>query len=292
MIRLTALLLAVALAGVTVTSACIANASSQRFTFTLDRDGGADAVQARFRHHDGSGNHLWTSSFREAQLAGFDGAAFRAPGAHGLRFAIDRDSGRLDCSGEGGSSRATGECGFASSPAFAARLGAAGVAAPSADEWLELFALDVRPALLEAIHAAGYPAPSVDELVEMTAVGVDAAYIQTLARHGYRPEKLGTLVELKAVGVDPRWLGEMASVGYTRLPIDGLAELRALGVDAAYIRGFQQAGYRNLSPDDLVQLKALGVTADYARRIESSFGRQSPERLVELKALGIQPRAR
>jgi len=289
--RITAFLLAVLLTSITVTSACMANVPPQQLAFTLSNEGGPGRVQARFRKA-GQDDHSWSSGFAEPQLAGLDGQAFRSAGSHQLRFAVIRESGRMDCAGTGGSSYATGLCNFAPASAFAARLAAAGTPAPDADDWFGLFALDVRSSLIDALRAAHYPAPTADQLMSMTAVGVSANYINDLARYGYRPDTLDNLVEFKAVGVEPRWIGGLAQIGYSRLSNSDLMQLKALGVDAAYIHSFQAAGYTRLSADDLVQMKALGVTADFARQIESVMGRQSPDKLVELKAIGFRPNRR
>lgn len=290
--RIAAMFLALLLTSVTVTSACMANVPPQQLTFTLWSDGGPGRVQARFQNDRNGDDHQWSSSFAESQLAGLDPAAFRGAGAHQLRFAVIRESGRMDCAGTGGSSRASGQCNFAPASSFAARLATAGTPAPDASDWFSLFALDVRSSLIDALRAARYPAPTADQLIAMTAVGVSESYIRDLARHGYRPDTLDSLVEFKAVGVDPRWIGDLAAIGYSRLPNSDLMQLKALGVDAAYIRSFRAAGYDRLSTDDLVQMKALGVTADFARQIESVMGRQSPDKLVQLKAVGFSPRRR
>ena len=241
----------------------------------------ASFQRAGERHHD------WTTSFAAAELNGLDLARLNAGGSHPVRFALNRQSGHLDCSGTAGNGRATGQCGFAPQPAFAAALAQAKVAAPDSEEWLELFALDVRRELLDSLRASGFPPPSVDELVEMTAVGVDGAYIRALAAAGYKPNSLDSLVEMRAVGVTPEWIGGFARIGLGNLPMSQLVELRALGVDSAYVQSFRALGYGVIDADDLVAMKALGVTADFARDVERNMGRQSPEKLVELKALGF-----
>ena len=291
--RIAALLLALLLTSVTVTSACMANIPPQQLTFVLTNEGGPGRVQARFHKGNSDQNdHSWSSGFAESQLSGLDTAAFRGPGSHQLRFAVIRESGRMDCAGIGGSLMAQGNCTFAPASAFAAKLAAAGTPSPSAEDWFGLFALDVRSSLIEELRAARYPAPTANQLMAMTAVGVTEGYIRDLARYGYRPDTLDSLVEFKAVGVEPRWIGDLAAIGYSRLPNSGVMQLKALGVDAVYIRSFQAIGYNRLSVDDLVQMKALGVTADFARRIESSMGRQSPDKLVQLKAIGVDSRRR
>lgn len=269
--------------------ACAATAplpANQDFVFDLKSAEDEFGLTATFRYGDGHKDR-WSSSFTSTQLAGLDLGGFRSSGSRPLGFSVSRQSGVLRCAGTGGSGRASGRCRFAPDPEFASALAASGVSAPDHDEWIELFALDVRRDLLDTLGAAGFGKPSVDELVEMTAVGVDQEYIRAMASAGYRPTSYDSLVELKALGVTPQWIGDLARVGMSTLPVDDLAELKALGVDAAYIQGFRDAGYMNLTADQLVELKALGVTHDFAREVERHMGRQSPDRLVELKALGF-----
>ncbi len=284
--RLAALFLALTITLVTVSSTCAA-AGNEAIHFTLLATGGKDKIQANFSRDRGSNHNVWNSSFAPAQLPGLDASSFRASGSNALRFALNRESGRLDCSGRGGNSRASGDCAFSPSSAFAAALAGHGIRAVDSDDWLSLFALDVRRSLVDAIGAAHYPSPSVEQLVSMTAVGVSGPYIEALAHAGYRPKSLDSLVEFKAIGIEPEWIGGLTRAGYSRLPSDELVQLKALGVDGAYIQSFTAIGYRNLSADDLVQMKALGVTADFARRVQGKLGPLSPDKLVQLRAIGF-----
>lgn len=274
--------------GLAATAASPAPARPAELAFTLSGHGGRGDLTASFSAPGrASGDHRWTSSFSAAQLAGLDLAVFHGPGAAPLRFALTRDAGALSCAGHGGSSRASGRCGFSARPEFAGALAAAAVPEPHSDEWLALFALDVKRDLLAAIRAAGYPPPDIDDLLALTAVGVDEAYIQALATAGYRPQSLDTLVELRAVGVTPEWIGAMARIGYGGLKASSLVEMRALGVTADYVESLRAAGYSRLTPGELVEMRAMGVTADFAQAVTRAFGRQPAHRLVEIKALGL-----
>ena len=200
--RFAALFLALTITLVTVSSTCAA-AGNEPFHFTLLAKGGKAEIQANFSRDRGSNHNVWNSSFSPAQLPGLDEGAFRAPGSNALRFALNRESGRLDCSGRGGNSRASGECYYSPSQAFAPALAAHGIRTVGSEDWLSLFALDVRRSLIDAVGAARYPNPTVEQLVSMTAVGVTGPYIEALARAGYRPKSLDSLVEFKAIGIEP-----------------------------------------------------------------------------------------
>lgn len=280
-------LIALPLAVAAVASAP-SGSQAEALDFNLESKGDGSIELAASFSRPGERHSRWNSRFAAAQFDGLDLAGLNAGGSRPLRFAMSRQSGRLDCAGSGGSGRASGRCSFAVQPAFAAMLVEARVPGPGDDEdWLALFALDVRRELVDALRGAGYPPPTFDQLVELTAVGVTDDYIRAMAAAGYRPKSLDGLVEMRAVGVTPEWIAGFGKLGLASLSSDELVELRALGIDADYVQSLRAAGYPNLSPDELVEMKALGVTADYARQVERHMGRQPPGRLVELRALGV-----
>lgn len=290
--------------------------TAEPLDFSLQAQGdGSNSIAATF-FTPGERHHHWNSQFRATEFDGLDVAALRSSGSNPVRFAMIRESGRLDCSGSGGLGHANGRCSFAPQPAFGAMLAASGVGTPKGDGWLSMFAVDVHRSLVEALAAANYPPPNVDQLIELSAVGVSGDYIRALSAAGYRPSSLDDLVEMRAVGVTPEWIASFGRAGLGRLPASQLVELRALGIDAEYVASMRALGFASMKPDDLVELKALGVTADYvasmrnagyadlkaddlvemkalgvtadfAREVERHMGRQSPDRLVELKALGV-----
>ena len=111
--RCLAILLALVFATVSVSSACVA-APSDLVRFTLEPERGGDGrIHATFRD-EGRAAHEnnWSTGFPPAELIGLDPGSFRASGSRPLRFALVREAGRLDCSGSGGNSHASGNCGF------------------------------------------------------------------------------------------------------------------------------------------------------------------------------------
>ena len=94
--RLFALLAAVFLTTVTVSSACTA-APASTLSFVLEPSAKGERLRAHFRRIDQETNN-WSSSFAPAELAGLDLARFRAPGTTPLSFAVVREAGRIDCS--------------------------------------------------------------------------------------------------------------------------------------------------------------------------------------------------
>jgi hypothetical protein len=285
--RCLAFLLALVFASITVSSACVA-APPDLLQFTLVSQRGATEIMASFHdEHRARNQHEWSSGFLPSQLIGLDVSGFHGAGNHPLGFAVVREAGRLDCSGQGGNGRASGNCRFRPDPAFAQLLVSRGIGRPTRDQALSLTALDVRRDLIDAVAAAHYPTPTIDQLMSMTAVGVDGRYIADLARAGYRPQKIDTLVQLRAVGVTPEWIGGFARIGYANVPAEELMQLRALNITPDYISGFDRIGYRHLPVDTLVELKALDITPDFVRSAVGPGKTLPPvSQLMDLKMFG------
>lgn len=279
---------ALLLAFVTVSSTCLA-APSEWIHFTLEPEHrGSAEIKATFRNEAGGRNeNNWSSGFKPSELLGLDTSGFRGGATRPLHFAIVREAGRIDCSGNGGGSYAAGYCSMTSNPAFMQLLASRGIGQASREEAFTLIALDVRRELIDAVAASRYPTPTINDLVEMTAVGVDGRYISDLARAGYRPRTVHSLVEFKAIGITPEWIGGFARIGYASLPTDELMQLKALGITPDYVMGFDRVGYRHLPVDTLVQLKALDITPEFVRDTVGERGAMPPVGdLVQMKIFG------
>lgn len=272
----------------TVSSACAAApADWVHFTLESRRESGGE-IHASFRNDiGGREKNNWSSGFQPADLIGLDVVSFRSAGSRPVRFAIVREAGRLDCAGNGGRSRASGNCRFTADAGFTQALVSRGIRRPSREQAFGLMALNVRRELLDALAAARYPAPTIDNLMALTALGVDGRYVTDLSRAGYRAQSVHALVELKALGITPEWIGGMTRVGYGNVPSRDLVQMKALNITPEYIAGFQRIGYRNLSPDTLVQLKALDITPEFVRSAVGQRTTMPPvNKLVEMKLFG------
>jgi hypothetical protein len=281
-------LFALCCATLTVSSACIA-AQPDWIHFILEPERG-DPAQIKVSFRDESRDHdgnSWSTGFKPSELIGLDVSGFHGTGTRALRFAIVREAGRLDCTGNGGSAYAAGNCSFAADDGFMQLLASRGIGRPTREQAFGLMAVNARRDLVEGIAAAGYPAPSIDDLMGLAALGVDARYIREMAQAGYRPRETQTLIEFKALGVTPEWIGGFARIGYASVPADELVQLKALNITPEFITGFDRVGYSHLAVEDLVQLKALDITPEFARwAIGQSSARPPVHDLVEMKVLG------
>jgi hypothetical protein len=286
--RALALIGAVLLATLTVSSACMATADDGLHFMLEPEHGNSGKIHAEFRDSRHGNDHTnWSGGFMPSELIGLDTSGFRSSGTRPLRFALVRDAGRLDCGGQGGGNFASGYCRFTPDAAFNQLLASHGVARPTAEEGLGLMAINVRRELVEAITSAGYPAPRIGDLMSLTALGVDGRYISEMARAGYRPRSLQSLVEFKAMNITPAWIGGFVRIGHANFPQDGLVQLKAMDITPEFVAGFDRIGYRDLSVDTLVQLKALNITPEFVR---SAVGQRATmpavHELVNLKLFG------
>ena len=286
--RFFALVGALLLAFISVSSACTAAPAGGWLHFTLEQEHGNDRIRGSFRtenrpKHDND----WSSDFRPTDFTGLDLAGFRGAGSRPLRFSVIREAGRLDCSGSGGSSYASGNCSFTRDQVFAHLLEVRGIGHPTDEQAFGLMAVNARRDIIDAVAAAKYPTPSINDLLGLSALGVDGAYIRSMAAAGYRPQSIESLIQFKALSITPTWIEGFARIGYARLPADELVQLKALGITPEFIAGFDRIGYHHLPVDQLVQLKALDITPDFVQRVAAADSSLPPvDKLVELKAVG------
>ena len=290
--RCLAFLLALVFASLTVSSACVA-ATGDWVHFILEPEhGGGGKIHATFRDEDGPRyEHNWSTEFPPSELAGLDLAAFRAAGTRPLRFALVREAGRLDCSGNGGESYAAGNCRFTDDLGFAQLLVSRGIGRPTREQAFGLMAVNARRELIDAVAAARYPTPTIDNLMALSALGVTGSYIGGLARVGYRPRSIDTLIQFKALNITPEWIGSFVGIGYGNLPADELVQLKALNITPEFITGFKRIGYGQLPVDTLVQLKAMDITPEFVRAVQQGGRLPSPDHLVQLRAISRDVRS-
>ena len=272
-------------------STCIANPGAP-LRFTLAPDNPSGRVELSLKRSDEHHSNDWSSSFAMSELAGLDSAGFRAAGTRPVRFSISRDAGRIDCTGNGGNSLASGTCTVTADASFDGFLRQHGIAQPREDETYGLIALDVHRSLVESLSAARYPAATAGKLMELTAVGVTPDYIRSLAAAGYLPSSLDLLTQVAAMKISSEFIGSFARAGYPNLTPEELVQLKALSITPEFAASFDRLGYGRLPVDTLVQLKATGVTSEFVRSVQQGGTLPSPQHLVELRAMGRELRNR
>src|SRR5678815_3960064 len=110
--RPVALIAALVLTAISVSSACIASpGQSMAFALRASPDRPND-IQFSLNHGDRRNQFSMSGSFPVRELAGLDLNALRQAGQHPVSFAYIREAGRIDCNGYGGNSVASGQCSF------------------------------------------------------------------------------------------------------------------------------------------------------------------------------------
>ena len=208
--RSLALLAALVLTAISVSSACIAS-PGQSMAFALkayaDRQGD---VQFSLNHGDRPNQSSMSGSFPVHELAGLDVNALRQPGPHPISFAYIRDAGRIDCSGSGGNSVASGQCSFTPNAQFSDFLSARGIGRPSREEAYQLTMVKASRDLVDALAQSRYPRPNIEKLTELSAVGVDRPFISALAARGFAPKDLDELTQFAALDITPGYIDALA----------------------------------------------------------------------------------
>src|SRR6478735_261272 len=287
--RSLALLAALVLTAISVSSACIAS-PSKTMSFSLQAHSGRPDVQFSLNHGDRRNQSSMSGSFELADLPGLDVNALRQPGQRPISFAYIREAGRVDCSGTGGNSIASGRCNFTPNAGFSDFLAARGIGRPSLDEAYALTMTHATRELVDALAQNRYPRPNIEKLTELSAVGVDRPFIAGLAARGFAPKDLDDLTQFAALDITPAYIDALSRVGYRGLSADEITEFKAVGVDPAFIGALAQAGYRNLAAGDLVQLAALKIDPGFIRSFaQIGYSNLPVDTLVQLKALDVTP---
>lgn len=192
------------------------------------RHGSGDPVEIRSKRGDGS----FSTSLRRERLSHADGV----DGGDGpVRFTVEAEAGRTECSGARRQGEARGTCRFVSSPEFETGLAQRGVPLQRRRDLLALALVDARLALVDDLSRDGLRPPDSGDLIAATALGITGAWAHDLREAGLVIDKFGDLIAA-----------------------------RALNVDAGFVRAMAKAGYPHLTSEQVITMKAVGVTPDYA----------------------------
>jgi hypothetical protein len=293
-----------------------------RWSIDDDSDRADGRIQVSFRTGEAGGrsHSNWSNGYDAAELQGLSPAQL-VSGNQPVRFVLNREAGRLDCSGTAANRQAIGTCSFAGSGSFADRLAGAGIGRPTERQAYSLTLANVRSDLIDELGRHGYDKPDMDDMVAMGVHGVTANYVREIAAAGYRLGKPNALVKFRIFGIDAGFIRDMAAIGpqFRSLASDDLVQFKIFGVKPELVRAYGQLGYRELSSSDLVTMQIHGVTpafvtdmaelgyraipadklvamrihgitADYVRELKADgVAPPSPDQLVRLRIAGYRP---
>lgn len=297
MTRIALLLTAVAATACTASTAAPGKADDRplgtiNWTIERDQQGRDGKVQLGFRTGEGSGNSShWSSSYVLADLRGLSHAQLDGS-VQPVRFALVREAGSLDCSGNAGNRVGSGTCGFSADAAFAARLASAGIGRPTVRQAYNLTLAKVGQELIDELGRHGYDKPDVDGLVGMGIHGVTASYVRDIAAAGYRLGKAEGLVKFRIFGIDARFISEMAAIGpqFRSLSAEDLVQFKIFGVKPELARAYSELGYATLDARDLVKMQIHGVSPAFVSEMAALGYHAIPaEKLVQLRIHGVTP---
>jgi hypothetical protein len=289
--RTLAFLAAIVLTAISITTAGFA-AESSTLSFTIEPTRSAGRVQLSMRQDRYGHHNNWSSSFDVAELHGLDAARLRAGGTAPLSFALIREAGRFDCSGQNGGTSASGECRFAPDPGFANYLASHGIARPNRDQAYALAMSNVGRAHIAALAANHYPTPTVDQLVAMGIHGATPRFIQDLAATGFRLGSANDLITFRIHGVDAAYIRAISAAGprLRNISANNLVAFRIHGVSPELVRIYSRLDNRELDPGDVVAMAIHGVTGGYIEELAGlGYRGVGADELVQMRIFGVTP---
>ncbi len=233
-----------------------------------------------------------------------------------IKFAVQRDAGRFDFSGQVNNGRAGGEFSFTPSADFSSGMQRLGYARLS-DEDVWRFAMHdisrdyvsdfkkagyqlevgdliksrihgATPAFAEQVKQEGYGHQDIDELVKMRIHGVTPEFIKAMRDLGFKNETIDDFVKFRIHGVTPEFIKTFSDLGYKNLDGDDLVKMRIHGVTPEFVRELSDLGYKNLPVDDLIKMRIHGVTPDYMRKMrDAGYPNIKVDRLVQFRIHGV-----
>jgi hypothetical protein len=269
--------------------ACVARAAPAgdtedfRGNWTLMSTKQPGMVHFGLSHHMHGGNSNHENDWPVAALQGLDLSAAR----HDVKFVIDRDAGRFDCTGFIENAEGAGFFRFTANPQFIRDMAALGfdgideqkqfamavtdvtvdfarrmkgekLAHLDTDKLLALRIFDVTHEFIAELRAEGQPASDADKLIAFRVHGVTPEEIRQLRKAGLDTDE-DHLIAYRVHGVTPEFLAKLASLGYANLDSDQLIAMRVHGVTPQYIADMKSRGMKDLSIDQLLKLRIHGI---------------------------------
>jgi hypothetical protein len=195
-----------------------------------------------------SGNSHWINSNTTplAELQGLSAAQLSKGGSTPVRFSVTRGAGLLDCSGNAGSGRGSGSCGFRADPAFVAALQRRGIGGASEAQMFSLTMAGIGREYLDELDRQRYAKPTVGDLIRAGEHGARLDYLRAVGAAGYRPGTVSALVRMRNHGVSANFVREVAAAGMTGLGAEDLVTMRSHGVSPRFVAEMRSQGYRSM----------------------------------------------
>ena len=239
----------------------------------------------------GRTSNMGTTYATEA-LAGLRADQIFAETSTPVRFALEREAGRVSFDGSFRDGRGAGLFAFEPKAGYLDSVRQLGVdvsdrgRSEDTDERLLVLALlDVSTDYMRGMIAEGYRV-SLAEFEQTRIFDVTPAYIRAMREGGW-DLSLDELLQSRIHGVTPEFRAEMDKLGYP-LPFDDLVAFRIHGVTASWIGELRSLGYDDLGADDLVSTRIFQVTPEFIRRVFAAGYRDIPmSDLISMRVQGL-----
>jgi beta-lactamase regulating signal transducer with metallopeptidase domain len=187
------------------------------------------------------GQNSWGTSFRIADLSGFDPASLTKDGA--VKFALRRPAGTFTFEGRFVRGEGSGEFRLAPDATFVADM-----------------------------KSLGYPALSGANLFSLAMTGVATQFVRDMNAIGYRDIPLDKLIALAIHGATPEFARSMRGLLGPQVTLDNLVAMRIHGATPDFARDVQAQFGKNVTVDNLVALRIHGATPEFVRQMAASLG--------------------
>jgi hypothetical protein len=237
--------------------------------------------------------HNHGSTYATSALAGLTVAQIHASASAPVRFALDREAGRVEFEGAFAGGRGDGRFTFLPDATYLDKVRALGVAdsrrsrqGPSQDERLLAFALlDVSTDYIRGIAAAGYKV-ALDDYLSMRIFDVTTDYIHAMRALGFRDLSADELVSTRIHGVTPEYVRAMRDGGW-KLSLDQLMSFRIHDVTPEWIDALRKLGYERLDADELISARIFDVTPEFIRGLKDAGCDLPMNRVIEMRIHGL-----
>ena len=231
-----------------------------------------------------------TNSSDNWRLADLKGLDLATAARHDVRFALDRDAGRIEAEGSATSGTAAGSFQFTPNPAYAGELRKLGLGELESRSQMSFALLDVSLAFAREMTELKLTGLTADKLLAMRIHGIDASYVKDLRGAGAAATETDQLVAFRIHHVTPDWVAGFAKLGYggKTLSADQMIAFRIHDVTPDYVAAVEKLGYDHPAPDELIAMKIHGITPDYIASVKARGVRDiTLDKLVAMKIQGI-----
>lgn len=248
----------------------------------------AGSVELMLFRRTERGNMNSSNTWKLNQLSGLSAAQLQAASSP-VRFAINREAGRIECTGTLQAGNGGGSFSFTPNPEFPRAMRALGFDGFSDEEIFAMALHDVSTAYVKELKAEGVRIDDKGNLIALRIHGVSAEYAREMKRLGLSDLAADKLIAMRIHGVSTEFAQSLKSLGYQPRP-DDLVALRIHGVSADFARSLRTQGYNDVPLDQMVAMRIHGVSPEFMKQVaDLGFGHPPIDKLIAMRIHGVTP---